>query len=282
MEEKKLNSLVRLLDDPDVSIFELVKEQIIEAGVEVIPYLEYSWESTINNFLQTRIENIIQEIQFNDTLNGIKNWHNLGAFDLLEGAYLISKYQYPEIKFEDIKQQVSIIKKDIWLELNNNLTALEKINILNHVFFNIHKYKRITSNLHNPQNYYLSNILNTKKGNPISLGILYTAVAQSLELPIYAVDLPKNFIVMYKDSYDLENNEVLFYINPYNKGAVFGKKEILFFLKQQKLSTETKYFSSCTNLKTIQRLIDNLIESYQNLGYPNKIEDLKKIASILK
>ena len=71
---------------------------------------------------------------------------------MLEGVYLIAKYQYPDLRFEDVREKIEIVKKDVWLELNENLTALEKVKILNHIIFDIHKFSLNNANFYSPQN----------------------------------------------------------------------------------------------------------------------------------
>ncbi|MCK4661586.1 MAG: transglutaminase family protein [Bacteroidales bacterium] len=282
MNEKELQALVNLLDDPNNEIFEVIQPRLLNQGTEIIPFLEKAWENSFNELFQQRIEDIIQKIQFSNTSNALSNWANTQSDNLLEGAYLIAKYQYPDIDYDDILKKIDIIKQDIWLELNENLTALEKIKIINHILFEIHGFRRNSTNFYSPQNYYINNVLETKKGNPISLSIIYAVIAHKLNLPIYGINLPKNFILAYKDelvakhAFEDDNDEgVLFYINPYNKGAVFGKREIDFFIKQYKLEYQKSYFTPCSNKEIIKRLIINLIETYKNLGYPNKITDLE-------
>jgi hypothetical protein len=78
----------------------------------------------------------------------------------------------------------------------------------------------------------------------------------------------------------IETN-VLFYINPFSKGAVFGQKEIDAFLKQLRLNALTIFYEPCSNLEIIKRLLRNLIASYEKLGYPDKSEELKELLNSL-
>lgn len=289
MDREKLKALVKLLDDPDPEVYKAVEQSLMKEGLAIIPELEMAWESNFNQLLQQRIENITQAIQFNATRQKLSDWADAGATDLLEGAFLIAKYQYPDLETESIKEKIEKIKRDVWIELNENLTALEKVKIINHIIYNIYKYSRNSSNLNSPQNSYINNVLDTKKGNNISLSIVYIIIAQMLEMPIYGVNLPKNFILAYSDKLaaleafgEDENESVLFYINPSNNGAVFGKNEIDFFIKEQKLEHNKSYYTPCSNIITIQRLIDSLIFSYEQLGYPNKIKDLKKLRVVVE
>ena len=176
----------------------------------------------------------------------------------------------------------------MWIELNQGLTALEKVRVINHIIFDVHSYSGNTNNYHAPQNSYFNNMMESKKGNPLSLSILYCVIAQELNLPIYGVNLPEHFILAYVDTGEilpaLSNNiadKVLFYINAFSKGSVFSNKEIDVFIKQLKLEPDSKYYEPCSNLSMIKRLLNNLIYSYQKLGYPDKMEELQQLQDCL-
>lgn len=277
-----LEALISLLDDPSDIVFSSVSRKLEDHGERVIPILEKAWEDTLDEKLQERIENIIHHIQFESTYNNLKRWIDNGAEDLLEGCYLIAKFQYPDLKYETLLFEVENIKKDVWLELNNNLTALEKVNILNHIIFDVHKFTGNTKNFYSPQNSYINQVFETKKGNPISLAVVYLVTCQRLGLPVYGVNLPKNFILAYVDEW-FENDKdkpVLFYLNPFNKGIVLGKSEIDHFVKQQKLKPNASFYEPCNHADIVKRLILNLILSYENLGYMDKILMLQKILKL--
>jgi len=288
MYNKEISSQIKLLDDPDDNIFNAVRDNLISLGTEIVPELEKAWESSFSELMQERLENIIKNIQFSAVKSQIKDWVQTGSKDIAYGTFLLAKYQYPDLSWDIISKNIENIKNDVWLELNDNLTALEKIRVLNHIFFEIYKFSSNNTNFYSPQNAYLNLLFETKKGNPVSLGILYMSVAQRLELPVFGVNLPKNFILCYVDNIssfhafgDSIDNSVLFYINPFNRGAVFGRKEIDYFIVQQKLEPKKDYFLPCRNTKTLERLISNLILSYEKLGYTDKMRELGELLDIL-
>jgi regulator of sirC expression with transglutaminase-like and TPR domain len=282
MNQAEVTALIDLLDDPDLDIFNNIKDRLMSYGEEVIPELESAWEASFNNLVQNRIEDIIHNIQFTNILTKLEAWAGKLDPNLLEGAILIAKYQYPDLDEERIINKIEVIKRDIWLELNPNLTALEKVRVMNHIIFEIHGYSGNTANFHAPQNSYLNNVLESKKGNPLSLSILYSVIAQSLGLPVYGVNLPEHFILAYKDEFeDLELEDhpygVLFYINTFSKGTVFGKREIDTFLKQINMQPLDMFYSPCTNVDIVRRMLRNLIAAYEKLGYPEKVQDLEQL-----
>ena len=269
MNKQEVNALISLLDDPDESVFKHVSMKFLSLGQEIIPVLEDAWEHSFDTLIQNRIENIIHQIQFDLIKDALKEWSHPEQQNLLEGALLIARYQYPDIDIVKIKKQIDQIKQDVWLELNENLTALEKVKIINHILFDVHNFSGNTTNYHAPQNSYINNVLESKKGNPLLLSIIYTIVAQSLEIPIYGVNLPEHFILCYVDVEVMgmptaegnQGSNVLFYINPFSKGAVFGQKEVDAFLMQLKLPALAMYYEPCSNLEIIKRLLRNLIAS---------------------
>jgi regulator of sirC expression with transglutaminase-like and TPR domain len=289
MNKQELNALISLLDDPDETVYQEISSKLLSMGPMVIPELEAAWEQCFDTLIQNRIENIIHKIQFDLIANELKKWSAPDNQNLLDGALLIARYQYPDIDFEKVKKQIHQIRQDVWLELNDGLTALEKVKIINHILFDVHNFSGNTTNYHAPQNSYINNVLESKKGNPLLLSIIYTIIAQSLEIPIYGVNLPEHFILCYTNAdhdvlpemIDNSNSNVLFYINPFSKGAVFGRKEIDAFLRQLKLDPLPIFYEPCSNLEIIKRLLRNLVASYEKLGYPDKSEELKGLLNSL-
>ena len=278
MTREEIQALLQLLDDPNVEVNQTVTSRILEQGPTILPDLEAAWEGSMDPMHQDRIINLIQEIQtqFNNKL--LQKWVRNEQSDLLKGVFLISRYQYPDIEMKELEISLDRIIKDVWLELNNNLTALEKVRILNHIIYDVHGFTKNTKNFYSPQNSFINQVLETGKGNPISLAVVYTIIAQRLNLPIFGVNLPKNFILAYKDELvvgsglDEVAEDILFYINPYNRGAVLGRREIEYFLKQQKIEPQESHFRPCSNLEMIVRILHNLINAYHKSGYREKAE----------
>jgi len=288
MKPNELNALISLLDDPDEGVFSQIKTKIVSLGSDVIPVLENAWEHSFNPLLQTRIENIIHSIQFQKIAEDLRLWSLTPQNNLLEGALLVAQYQYPDLDIVKLNKQLEQIKHDVWLELSDNLTALEKTKVINHILFDVHLLSSNTSNYYAPQNNYINNVLESKKGNPLSLSIIYAVVAQSLGISIYGVNLPEHFVLAYKDESEFTQHytspsgnsnktRILFYINPFSRGAVFSRREIDSFIKQLKVEPKAEYYNTCTNVDIVKRLINNLINSYQKLGYPDKSAELESL-----
>ncbi|MET1057147.1 MAG: transglutaminase-like domain-containing protein [Pedobacter sp.] len=279
----EISALVKLLDDPDPEVFSHVSDRLLEHGNSVIHFLETEWEKSLDTLLQERIENLVHQIQFNSVKEDLSLWYQSGAFDLLQGALVINRYQYPDLDEQKIINQIEEIKREIWTGLQYEMSSVEKIKLINHIFYNINGFGGNTKNHHDPQNSYINQVLETKKGNQISLAIIYSTIAQKLDIPVYGVNLPQHFILGYIDESKRDDNEfgVLFYINAFNKGAIFGKHDVDQFLRQLNLQPLPGFYAPCSNVEIIRRIIRNLISSYENLGSAEKVEELKELQEIL-
>lgn len=280
--------MVQLIDDPDENIFEHVRDQLMEHGSQVIPFLESSWENDDYGLIfQARIESLIKDIQFSAIKNDLQDWINSSNKDLLEGAIIISRYQYPNIEEQDIHNKVQEIRKDIWLEINEGQTALEKVRVFNQVFYGKYGFSGNSKDYHAPQNSYIYKVLEMHKGNPLSLCILYSIIAQSLDMPIYGVNLPNHFVLTYLDennTFVMLNQENkhgnLFYINAFSKGGIFDQSEIDDFLKKLDKLQLREYYEPCTNSAIIMRMLTNLIASFQQSGSSEKVNELIELRDL--
>ena len=118
--------------------------------------------------------------------------------------------------------------------------------------------------------------------------MIYSIVAQRLEIPIYGVNLPNQFILGFVDEnktlkmLNVNNNRnILFYINPFSKGRIFDHNEIDGYLRKLNLPLNKSYYEPCSNTDILKRMLSNLSYSYSKSGEIYKVEELKKLNLIL-
>jgi len=278
IQHKELTALISLLDEPSDLMFDQIKTKILIYGIDAIPQLENAWDNSFHNIIQERIEEIIHIIQQENLKKELSNWIQNNSNDLLSGFLLASRYQYPDLDEQNIRDKISEIEKSIWLELNEDLTALEKIKVINHIVFEVFGLSGNKSNIDTPRNLFLNDLLETKKGNHLSLGIVLILLSRNLGIPVYGIDLPQHFILAYTEGG--VDKDVLFYINPFNSGAVFTRKEIDLFIKYLKLKPEKKHFQPCDNVTIIKRLFSSLLIAYKKMGYADKVKELNELVEV--
>ncbi|MGR3812332.1 transglutaminase-like domain-containing protein [Jiulongibacter sp. NS-SX5] len=272
MEPNEIKALVSLLDDHDEEVSLHVEKEIKSLGDKAIPFLENHWEnSPLNPPLQRKLEELIHELQFNDFRGGLIDWKENRVHDLLEGMWHIARYQHPELEFQAVQKDINQIYFDSWLQLRDDLHPIDIVKALNHVFFDKHQFTANTKNFHSPSNSLINQVLESKRGNPISLCVIYLLIAQRLGLPIYGVNLPSLFILTYK------SEQTQFYINVFNKGLIFQRKDIDTYLKQMKLEQKETFYEPCTNLEIIRRSLLNLMYSFKKNAENEKVDELRYI-----
>jgi regulator of sirC expression with transglutaminase-like and TPR domain len=290
MTHSELEALLSLIDDPDEVVYNQVRERILACGEDIIPKLENLWEHThFGALFQQRIEDIIHHIQFDAVYNALHRWSRDGAQDLLEGSLLVARYQYPDMDETAVHSAIARIRQDIWLELNDDLTALEQVKVMNHILFDVHGLRGNKKNYHAAQNSFINTVLETKKGNPLSLSIIYIILAESLGVPIFGVNLPNHFVLAYVKKPDLyeqlsENpvpDEVLFYLNAFSQGTIVHRNEITAYLDQINLPHELQFYNPCDNRSIVRRMLANLVFSYERLGYPDKVAEVKRLEAAI-
>ena len=290
MSTPQINALINLIEDPDPAIYNQVKSEIVAMGEEVIPDLERYWElHDYGQLFQERLESLIHSIQYDSVTRRIEMWRDDEHNDLLEGAILVNKFNNPSLDEAEVRRMVARIRQDVWLELNDSLTAMEIVNIFNHILYNVHGFEGNKNNYTAPGNSFIGEVLETRKGNPLSLALLYRVLAESLDIPIYGVNLPNHFILAYVDEsaihpLDDEQGEhgVLFYINPFTGGTMIHRNEIDEFLNYLNLPQQVRFYRPCANRDIIGRMVDNLAYAYAQIGKQEKVDDLKMLQGILR
>jgi regulator of sirC expression with transglutaminase-like and TPR domain len=284
-ETKEIYALLHLIDDPDEEVFSTVSERIVSYGKGIIPNLENLWENTPDEATQERIELLIHSLHFRDLKAGVTEWAAQESPELLQGALLIDRYQYPEVSFSGITQELERMRRNIWLELNNYLTPLEQVNIINGILYNYYKLKGTEVAYANPDEFFLHKVIETKRGNAISTGILYAALCQLLDINVLPVNIPRQFILGYFDpNYDVLHatsnpaHKIQFFLDPMS-GQVFTHKDVETYFKRISVPPIPTYYKPLSPKRTIQLLTEELSKCFG--AQPYKQNELAQLALLL-
>lgn len=283
--DPQLEALISLLDEPDQGSFVKVRDRIFAYGASAVPLLEDAWENTFDNSIQRRIEDIIHNIQYDQLFLDLTQWVHYGNGNLLDAYLIFTRFQFQSIDQEAIRHQVDLIRRDIWLELNNNLTALEKVKVLNHIIFDLHRMQLPMKQISEPRYLFLNSLLESRTGYSFALGVLYTLLAQSLDLPVHGVILPgERYVMAWLDAEGAAPDHqarVMFYINPENNGGVFTRNEIAALLKKMKIPAEESIFKPVPAKVTLDKLFELLSYLLSSTGESLKVREIEHLRTAL-
>lgn len=276
MTDAAIKAMIHLLDDSDQEVVTMVEQQIRTLGPSIIPVLESEWESvSLNPLLQSKIENLIHDFQWQSVKTRLQIWKESGGMDLLEGMWILATYRYPDYSFDDLKLEMDQLYYEVWPQMREEIHPMDQVKVLNAVIFDQLKFGPNTKNFHAANNSFINNVLTSKKGNPISLCVIYMWIAQKLGMPVYGVNLPNLFVLTYKQ------NGLQFYINVFNKGLIFNKIDIDNYIAQLNLTPNEIYYNPCSNLEIIRRVIRNLMMAYEKAGEQDYKDELTELIELL-
>lgn len=286
--EKEISALLRLIDDPDTEVFDTVAEKLLNYGEEIIPNLEQLWEVTADTDTQERIEMLIHRVHYQNLQKEFLDWSIAEKPELLKGAILVAKYHYPELNVPSILTQFDQMRRNIWLELNNYLTPLEQVNVFNSILYNFYKLQGHEITERDPKYFFINHVLESKQGNSYSIGVLYLALCELLDIPIFAVDLPRQFVFAYIDTLhsffaidDTPVQQIQFFIDPLN-GMVYTQNDVHTYLKKINAKDTEKYFKPLDSKQVIYKMLEELAQCFKYKRDDDKAAEVQELMNILK
>jgi regulator of sirC expression with transglutaminase-like and TPR domain len=262
------------------------QEDVIKKIVKNIPW-DLSISKIIDNFhdssLRMSSRKLIPTINFElvslhlkkISSKGHKNSYN----DLEKSVFLLSLMGDPNADYQIFKKKLDDLafRLEELFELNKSILTDEvKVHLLSRV---MHQEEGFNGNqifYHNPDNSYLTKVIKSKYGIPISLAILYMLVGHRLNLPLFGVNIPLHFMI----SYETENFQT--FIDPFNSGVLLDKETCLKFLEANGYRDSKNFFSKASTLSILRRMYNNLILIYKKLGEVEMEEKFSKQLILLE
>ena len=284
---KEITALLRLIDDPDDEVFDTVASKLLNYGKEIIPNLELLWETVADEDVQERIELLIHRVHFQDLQHDFIEWSRSKKPELLRGAILLARYQFPDLNVPAILSRFDQMRRNVWLELNNYLTPLEQVNVFNSILYNFYKMQGHELTERDPKYFFINQVIESRQGNAYSIGILYLALCELLDVPIFAVDLPRQFIFAYIDtlhsffSQDKEGvQHIQFYIDPIS-GMVYTQKDVETYLRKINAQPKDAYFAPLPTKQIIFKMMEELCLCYRYRREDSKADEIEELMRLI-
>ena len=287
IQSKDINALLRLIDDPDNEVYDTVASTLLNYGRDIIPSLEQLWEVTEDEGVQERIELLIHRVHFNDLQHDLLEWSNAKHPELLRGAILVAKFQFPDLNVPAILSQFDHIRRNVWLELNNYLTPVEQVNVFNSILYSFYKLQGHELTERDPKYFFINQVLENRQGNSYTIGVIYLALAEILDIPIFAVDVPRQFIFAYIDTmYNLfdpaytGSSQVQFYVDPIS-GMIYTQQDVDNYLHKIKAENMGSIRSPMQNRQIIYKMMEELCLCYRYRREEQKADELQQLMKLL-
>jgi len=290
-----IRALVELMEDSDPMVMSHAQAKLMEYGESIIPELEHIEQSSFDSpVLMENVAKILHKIRFSVIKKTLSNWVSTREKNLLEAVFTINQFQFSELDKDDFLLQFQQLKHDFWMKISPRQTCFERVKALNQVFYKSFGFNCLQKSFYSPFEVYTHSVFDTKEGNSLSLGLIYSIVAQSLDIPIYGVATMNRrapFVLAYLDETNLlpyldwgiNNNGVLFYINIENKGEMVSPKQLREYYLMIGLQGNRSQFEPSPNSVIIRKYLEDIKRSYENQAYYRyKLDEINELISLFK
>jgi regulator of sirC expression with transglutaminase-like and TPR domain len=185
------------------------------------------------------------------------------AIDLAEACLLIAAEEYPGLdvpaylaRIEDLAERVRITARTAAVaeSVNSDETALRA---LHHVLFEQERFEGdpIEEQFHpyyHPRNSFLNEVLDRRRGMPITLSVLYCEVARRAGFQAAGIGLPGHFIAEFRG----EHFSAL--VDPYSRGRRLSPEE--------RAQLPAEFLQPAAKKQVLARVLTNLKQAYRLRG----------------
>lgn len=178
-------------------------------------------------------------------------------FDLAEAALMIARTEYPDLDLAVQLQRLDQMAEQI--PADPGRSCLGNIVVINEYLFDREKFSGNEAEYDDPRNSFLNDVLDRKKGIPITLSVVYLEIARRHGLPVSGVGFPGHFLVKYATG----SGEIL--IDPFNRGAVLSRQDCEERLRSnfgEDAKFRPEFLASSSNKQILDRMLNNLKGSY--------------------
>ena len=269
MDKSEIQAIIKLVDDPDPKVFKDVSKIIIEKGNQFVPFLEESWVYNSNIEYQDRIQYLLEQIQIKDSANNIKKWKQNPNRDILDLITIIEKSVLMHDDFLDIKQRIELLNKEIWLDLNNNFTAIEKLKIINYHIFVKNNFKSVDTIRTN--SLLFSSFLDTKQVFVFMLGLVYEYLCEKNNISVRLINTPNLVLLAYFDEITAsiafateDHHNIVCFVHPSQNGLIIGRNIVDDYYEKNAITAKPEHFKPLTDIERGLIIIDFHIQAIKN------------------
>lgn len=274
LDETALRSLVALLDDEDPRSLELVRRRLFDVGTAAIPYLEAAREASPPEFA-ARLEAMTEELRFRELKSEFLTLAAERVPDLETGAFLLSRFVRPSADHGVYRLWLDRVSAAVAETIPEDATTSEGVQRLSAHLFQSLGFAGNEANYYDPDNSCLSRVIDTRRGIPVTLSILYLLVAKRLKLPVYGVGTPGHFLLGYR-----EDGEAHF-LDAFRSGRPLAASEVRRMLVRNGYEFRPEYLKPVGPREILARMMRNLLSILQKNGSVERAERLSLLVEIV-
>jgi len=197
-------------------------------------------------------------------------------FQLDQAALLIGAWDYPERDLEDYRELLDEIAEQTLPDVKSARDGIGRAHAISDHLFDRLGYTANADDYYDPRNSFLSDVLDRRRGIPISLSVLYLEVARRVGVLAQGVNFPGHFIVR------VAIEDAWLFIDPYERGKVLTPADLENLLRKTTTPTavlEPSVIAAASKRQILARILVNLAGIYGRMGdLPRSLDVLERLA----
>ena len=250
-------AIVRLLRDNDPSTVSLLKNQLVDGGPDIIGHLR-ELAAVDDATVSGHAHDILAEIESRQSLDEFSLLCHLFADDGdVEGAcWLLARVFLPGVEVDHYQRKLDAWGRQLVRLTASAISTRERVAILTNYLANDLGFRGNSEHYYDVHNSLLPSLIDSKMGIPISLAVLYIAVAARAGIKVEGINLPGHFIVRHGD----------IFFDPFHRGKILMQSDCESILRKQKLTFQPAYLEPATARMILIRVLANLLYIFQDNG----------------
>ena len=116
-------------------------------------------------------------------------------FPLTEAAVAVAQHAYPDLDVQGVLDQIDQWGNKLKQRITPDTPPIQRLQLLKHFFYNELGFGPNPNDFYAPENSYLHQIIENRRGIPISLAVLMMELGQQIGLNIRGVSFPNHFMM---------------------------------------------------------------------------------------
>lgn len=200
--------------------------------------------------------------------------------DLTRLALEIARDAHPNLDARAYLAQIDALAARVRDRCPQGAKARHIVGQINWVLFVEERFRGNSEHYQDPRNSYLNDVIDRKLGIPLSLSILYLAIADRIGLAMSGVNLPGHFVIR------AGRGDATMFIDPYGEGAILdraGCKRLAAAATGRESPLPDDVYAPCSTRVIVVRMLRNLKAAYlREHDFSAAIPVLRRLVALRK
>jgi len=188
--------------------------------------------------------------------------------NLERAALYIAQEEYLDLDVDEYLNALDMMADDVREQLPIESYPLKILKTINHYLYGNLGFAGNTENYYDPRNSFFNDVIDRRTGIPITLSLVYLAIAQRLDFPMVGIGMPGHFLIRpIQEDMDI-------FVDAFSQGEILFPQDCQDRLNQmsgQSVEMQPQFLAAVTSRQFLARMLTNLKATYLDRGEMEKV-----------